>query len=773
VKVSSGSAFLSSTALLEAQEILSDVVSIASDIDIDADRAEAARDASLLSSGLYASTAQGIGLGVRSIAITAAGSGGTNGTWPWATTGGTAVIGATGTVTIVGGAVVAVNVNQHGLYTVAPTAIAITGAGALTGFTYAMTNAVNTAVNGYFSVPVTGSETAANLYRVDSGPVATFVTNYASAAISTSVRALNLTAGLPVASKRLLDTSGSITPSLYRICSWTNGVTYELVAVARAYEGRDRINLYILGTGVSANIDFNLTLGVATITAGLAVMTALGGGWYECRAQFTATATSSGGAGQLRPSIAGTFPFTGDTSKGVMVDSFQFREVGGANIWPSSDPADASFTKPLLTVAAATSPEDRTAAHVGTAELSVAALNDAMFGSMDLWRWVEAAGAGLQIRRYRTLTTVNAATYRFVFRGKPGTRKRIGFYSNVGVVVSASFNLDLLTSVLHSGTATLTIRHLVNGTVEWTVETVATSAATTNIQLYVLNDTSLPAAARTGDGVSDIYAHSLQAYKDGAALWLGDADLFSTAPWTGSSLTLTANAAQYLGVLGSTQPAAAAAAVLQGMKVDIIGNSLAAGLWPAVFAGLSGADIAVHATGGASLGLDARPSPHYGSGVMTAHLADVRADAQIVIIDQPVNDFGASCVPLGVITDTTTATEYGALRNASEWLNTNRPNAKLIFVVPTSAGPGHASHSHANGANAAGFTLLQYQQAAREMGQLVGRPVFDPNAFNLSMLDADENTSDLLHYDASGALKFSRALNGFFIDLADYGWLED
>lgn len=140
------------------------------------DGAETARDAALLSEGLYASTAQGIGLGVRTVTITAAGSGGTNGTWPWATTGGTAVIGATGTVTIAGGAVVAVDVDQRGLYTVAPTAIAITGAGALAGFTYAMTIAVNTAVNGYFSVPVDPqTEAAANLYRVDAGPVATLI----------------------------------------------------------------------------------------------------------------------------------------------------------------------------------------------------------------------------------------------------------------------------------------------------------------------------------------------------------------------------------------------------------------------------------------------------------------------------------------------------------------------------------------------------------------------------------------------------------------------
>ncbi len=133
--------------------------------------AETARDASLLSRGLFASTAQGIGRGLREVVKTAGGTGGTDGTATWVASGGTATIVATGTATIAGGAVVDVTVDQPGLYTVDPTGITLTGAGSLTGFTYALTVGVNTPVDGYFTVLAPATDEAV-IYRVDAGPVA-------------------------------------------------------------------------------------------------------------------------------------------------------------------------------------------------------------------------------------------------------------------------------------------------------------------------------------------------------------------------------------------------------------------------------------------------------------------------------------------------------------------------------------------------------------------------------------------------------------------------
>lgn len=145
------------------------------------DDTEAARDAALTADDIYTSTAQAIGRGLRSIAITAGGSGGTNGTATWVATGGTSTIVARGWATIAGGAVVAIGVDQHGAYTVAPTGITLTGAGALTGATYALATAVNVPVGGTFAAPSGVTEEALGIYRVDAGPVATKVGSMASA----------------------------------------------------------------------------------------------------------------------------------------------------------------------------------------------------------------------------------------------------------------------------------------------------------------------------------------------------------------------------------------------------------------------------------------------------------------------------------------------------------------------------------------------------------------------------------------------------------------
>lgn len=155
--------------------------------------AEAARDAAVAgSSGMYPTTAAALGRGIRGIAITTAGSGGTNGTATWVASGGTAVIAATGTATISGGAVVSITTDQPGYYTADPTGITLTGAGSLTGATFALTIGVNTPVGAYFSVPSTVSGEAMIIYRVDAGPVATEVTRTpASSGVAANSAMLN------------------------------------------------------------------------------------------------------------------------------------------------------------------------------------------------------------------------------------------------------------------------------------------------------------------------------------------------------------------------------------------------------------------------------------------------------------------------------------------------------------------------------------------------------------------------------------------------------
>lgn len=258
--------------------------------------ASAARDAVLLSEGLLVSTAQGIGRGVLAVTITGAGTGGTDGTATWVASGGTAVIDATGTATISDGAVVAVQVLQKGLYNADPTGIALTGAGALTGATFALTVGANTPVDGFFSVPVAGSNQAFDLYRVDAGPVATLVVDYPSVALVQEVQA-HIVDPYP--------TQDWDTPTpLNLLANPTSGTTYQLQTFTVANGGRfyavPTIASLGLAVGDIVRMAFRLIFGTDqpssfTFRAGTTLISevafVLRGGWWIAEAEIPATTT--------------------------------------------------------------------------------------------------------------------------------------------------------------------------------------------------------------------------------------------------------------------------------------------------------------------------------------------------------------------------------------------------------------------------------------------------------------------------------------------------
>lgn len=139
--------------------------------------AEAARDAALMAKGIYATTDKALSKGVASVALTAAGSGGTNGTFDLVFSGGGGT-GAAGRFTVSGGAVVASNViitSTGDSYTSAPTVSFANSAG-LTGATGLATIANNVDVGEHF-FSLNGSIMI--LYTVAAGPVVTERARYA------------------------------------------------------------------------------------------------------------------------------------------------------------------------------------------------------------------------------------------------------------------------------------------------------------------------------------------------------------------------------------------------------------------------------------------------------------------------------------------------------------------------------------------------------------------------------------------------------------------
>lgn len=116
--------------------------------------AEAARDAAVQGAiGLFPTTAAGIGQGVQGTSSLVPGSGGTNGTFALAFSGGTQVIAPTGRFVVAGGAVTQVIIDYPGYYSAGTPTISLAASAGLTGASVIATMGPNTPLGEYFSVP--------------------------------------------------------------------------------------------------------------------------------------------------------------------------------------------------------------------------------------------------------------------------------------------------------------------------------------------------------------------------------------------------------------------------------------------------------------------------------------------------------------------------------------------------------------------------------------------------------------------------------------------
>jgi len=144
--------------------------------------AESARDAVLLSRGLWPTTAAGMGSGVAGTASLVAGSGGTDGTFALAVSGGTQVIAPVGVFVVASGALVSILITHPGYYSAGTPTLDFSASSGLTGASATAVMAANTPVGGYFLTPFEDDPDLFMLYRVDAGPVATPMNPYPSSA---------------------------------------------------------------------------------------------------------------------------------------------------------------------------------------------------------------------------------------------------------------------------------------------------------------------------------------------------------------------------------------------------------------------------------------------------------------------------------------------------------------------------------------------------------------------------------------------------------------
>lgn len=382
----------------------------------------------------------------------------------------------------------------------------------------------------------------------------------------------------------------------------------------------------------------------------------------------------------------------------------------------------------------------------------------------------EEAGPGgaVEVRLYRNIAAGAVGdTYEFGVEMKAIGRSRVALYSNAGPTFSALFDLS---SGGASGTGSPKNRAMGDGWREVVVSGTDASvyAASLQIRLY-------PASGGPTYDPENIDAIALgRAWFKRNGMLVFEQTYFEGAEWTKNNVTIVSNAAEYGGWLEAMRNTAYAQGDMAALDITFVGTSLVAqGMMTGAFASISGATVQALGSGGGALGLDARASPHYGSGAVTALLPSINANADIIVLDMPVNDVAASDVPLGAITDTTTATYYGALANFFAWCEANRPAAKVAVVAPVAASATFAPSDYRQGvANANGDTLEDFQIATRRACDWHGRPCIDPGRFGVSYLDAGDNTSDGLHWDADGGARVAKIYAAEIRRLIAGGWLE-
>jgi len=596
------------------------------------------------------------------------------------------------------------------------------------------------------------------------------------AIIDTATRKLKIAAGMPVVAERIVDTAGTISPTMYRNQTpITIGVTYEHVIIAAAAENR-YMNLFS-NAYINWDITFDLVNGTFVTAGGTGSMKYIGGGMYECIASGTANTTGTC-TPQIRPSPNGIRPYLGNINNGLVIESMEFRVAGtttnlhGAHTRPSDD----YFTKTNITTASIVTNPESLATEVKATAVVAETVSDVVNGTNTLWAMTESvAGSGKNTRMYQTMPAiVSGSSYKVRIHGKAGTRGRIGLYSNSALLASVSINLATGIAIDHGAATVRSTRYLLNGTWECDITIIAAASGSANLQIWTLDGVSVPGSARVSDGVSQAFIHSVNVYKDGGQnILLGPSD-FASASWIKDvSMTLTPNAGTYLGVFDQTSPMVAAHP-LSGKKVAFVGTSLVVqGLMTAAFTTETGAIVQALGYSGGSLGLDARGVPHYGSGQVTALLPSIAVDTEVIIIDMLVNDVAAADVPLGTVTDTTTATYRGALANAFAWCEANRPGAAVAVVVQTAASATYPTSDYRHGvANANGNFLSDFQTATRQMCDQYGRAFIDPNRFGIGFLDSGDDTSDGLHWDASGASRIGKIYAKSTRELCEAGWLD-
>ncbi|MES0034684.1 SGNH/GDSL hydrolase family protein [Mesorhizobium sp. M0046] len=577
--------------------------------------------------------------------------------------------------------------------------------------------------------------------------------------------------GLSVPAFKLAEAAGSVSPSVYRSYTFVLGDTIEHVVITRAAE-RGSLQLLHAGAGAAYTVNFDLNEGIVVSHSGAnyvsSSITDLGSGWYECKA-VVLVATGVTNNVQTRISAAGTLPYTGDGTSGLHVQSIVLRKQGfTTNLFPSSDPTNAAFTKQSITATATTVAPAQPV--LVTIPPIVDDLDVIVRGRMTASKAVEPGVSGSP-STWQAKTVVAGDLIVWEVIAKRAERKRLNLFSNSAALIDCTFDLDLGT-VAQSGAAVTgsSCTALGNGWFRCRVEATASASASSNWQHRIFKDTGTQ--PYVGDGVSGLYIQRSSFTLNGGANNFASAENLSSSAWSKSSgLTVVANAALYLGLLADganigADPYDDGSAALVGKKWTALGSSITIGAYYApLLAGQTGMILTNLGVSGSALGLSTTAYPSYG---MSAPIATMPTDADIVTLEPGPNAFGAQETPLGAFGDTTYATHYGSIWKAILDIRARAPSAKIIVFGVYSGGPGHATHRLGR-TNGQGNTMDQFMKAEREVCQALGVKYVDISQSGLGYMTSTLYMGDELHPNAAGSLRYATYVAGSLRDMVRRG----
>jgi hypothetical protein len=223
-------------------------------------------------------------------------------------------------------------------------------------------------------------------------------------------------------------------------------------------------------------------------------------------------------------------------------------------------------------------------------------------------------------------------------------------------------------------------------------------------------------------------------------------------------------------IIGGRGSSSLAVSPYAGLVHDALGTSLTAlGFYTTPLAALLGTTFTNRGVSGASLGQASNGAT--GSLVITTTISSLTTTARVVTLECGTNDCFDAAVPLGTRGDSTTATFYGALRNAVGAILTRCSSAKIFMISNHATGTVFPSRT-AYSVNSNGNYLRQYWDAMEEVCADQGVIFIDVGRkAGIGYSNVNSLTSDGLHYNTAGGTLVANYIYQEMLRAYDAGYM--